>query len=264
MITLAAIWTVALAFIETAGTPKIGSNGYVVYEKETYWIGLRIAHLFGLLWLANFIIACQHVVIAGAVAGWYFARDKSSLGLPIVKSFWRLIRYHLGSVAFGSFIIALVQLIRIIMQYVERKLSKKGGSFGKMLAPILKCCQCCLWCFEKCLKFLNRNAYIEVAIYGYNFCKAAQKAFSLLTSNILRVAAINSVGTFVLFLGKVSVVVSTVFIGIQIMQFQVETGHLLVKHQWPAILLAALFAYMIIDCFIGVYGVMKCIFCRIL
>ena len=51
------------------------------------------------------------------------------------------------------------------------------------------------------------------AIYGYNFCKAAQKAFSLLTSNILRVAAINSVGTFVLFLGKVAVVASTVIIG---------------------------------------------------
>ena len=68
-------------------------------------------------------------------------------------------------------------------------------------------------------------------------------------------AAINSVGTFVLFLGKVAVVVSTVFIGAQIMQYQVDNGLLVVKHQWPAIFLAGLFAYMIIDCFIGVYGV---------
>ena len=87
------------------------------------------------------------------------------------------------------------------------------GPCGKVLGPLIKCCQCCLWCFEKCLKFLNKNAYIEVAIYGYNFCKAARKAFTLLMSNMLRVAAINSVGTFVLFLGKVAVVVSTVFIG---------------------------------------------------
>ena len=94
-----------------------------------------------------------------------------------------------------------------------------------------------------------------MAIYGYNFCKAAQKAFSLLTSNILRVAAINSVGTFVLFLGKVAVVVSTVFIGVEIMHFQTDSGKLAVKNQWPAIVLAAVFAYMIIDCFIGVYSV---------
>ena len=128
----------------------------------------------------------------------FFFRDKSDLKLPILASFKRLVIYHLGSVAFGSFIIALVQLVRIILAYIERKLAKRTNACG----PLLKCCQCCLWCFEKCLKFLNRNAYIMTAIYGYNFCKAAQKAFSLLTSNILRVAAINSVGTFVLFLGK--------------------------------------------------------------
>ena len=44
-------------------------------------------------------------------------------------------------------------------------------------------------------------------------------------------------------------------LGIEIMQLQTESGKLVVKNQWPAILLAALFAYMIIDCFIGVYGV---------
>ena len=136
------------------------------------------------------------------------------------------------------------------MAYVERKLKKHVG--GGAVSFILKCCQLCLWCFEKCMKFLNRNAYIEVAIYGYNFCKAARKAFTLLTSNILRVAAINSVGTFVLFLGKLSVVASTVIIGIQIMQTQ---GEDIVQHHWAPITLAAIFAYTIVDCFIGVYGV---------
>ena len=39
------------------------------------------------------------------------------------------------------------------------------------------------------------------------------------------------------------------------MQLQTDSGKLVVKNQWPAIFLAAVFAYMIIDCFIGVYGV---------
>ena len=55
------------------------------------------------------------------------------------------------------------------------------------------------------------------AIYGVNFCSGARKAFSTLSNNVLRVAALNSVGTFVLFLGKVVVVVATVLVGIQIM-----------------------------------------------
>ena len=39
------------------------------------------------------------------------------------------------------------------------------------------------------------------------------------------------------------------------MQLQTDSGKLVVKNQWPAIFLAGVFAYMIIDCFIGVYGV---------
>jgi hypothetical protein len=53
------------------------------------------------------------------------------------------------------------------------------------------------------MKFLNKNAYIQTAIFGYSFCKASRKAFFLLLRNILRVAAVNMVADFVLLLGKV-------------------------------------------------------------
>ncbi len=53
----------------------------------------------------------------------------------------------------------------------------------------------------------TRNDFCPISfddfLLRYNFCKAARKAFLLLAANVLRVAAINSVGTFVLFLGKV-------------------------------------------------------------
>ena len=29
---------------------------------------------------------------------------------------------------------------------------------------LLKCCQCCLWCLEKFMRFINRNAYIMCAV----------------------------------------------------------------------------------------------------
>ncbi len=41
-------------------------------------------------------------------------------------------------------------------------------------------------------------------------------------SNALRVAAINSVGTFILFLGKVIVVLLTLFIAVQIIEVKYE------------------------------------------
>jgi hypothetical protein len=80
-------------------------------------------------------------------------------------------------------------------------------------------CQCCMWCLEKCMKFLNKNAYIITAIYGYSFLKSARVAFFTLLRNILRVAAVNMVSDFILMLGKVFVPMSTVFVLYLIMVF---------------------------------------------
>jgi hypothetical protein len=62
------------------------------------------------------------------------------------------------------------------------------------------------------MKFINKHAYILTAIYGYSFCKAARKAFWLLLRNILRVAAVNMLATFVLLMGKLLVPIATTFI----------------------------------------------------
>lgn len=48
-----------------------------------------------------------------------------------------------------------------------------------------------------------QNAYTATAINSTNFCASARDAFLILVENALRVTAINTVGDFVLFLGKV-------------------------------------------------------------
>ena len=57
------------------------------YIQYMWWY-----HLFGLLWGSQFLLACQQCAIAGAVAAWFFARDKSQLNWPIMKSVQRIIR----------------------------------------------------------------------------------------------------------------------------------------------------------------------------
>lgn len=51
--------------------------------------------------------------------------------------------------------------------------------------------------------FFTQNAYTATAINSTNFCTSAKDAFVILVENALRVAAINTVGDFMLFLGKV-------------------------------------------------------------
>ena len=45
------------------------------------------------------------------------------------------------------------------------------------------------------------------AVYGYNFCNGARKSFVLLTKNAARALVLDKVADFILFIGKVLVVV---------------------------------------------------------
>jgi len=255
-----AIWMYGSLWIFTAGDPiEDKETKYIKFTPDSFLWWMRWYHVFGFLWITQFCILVSTSSLRAVLLGWYFSKDKSSVGLStILSAFYRLLRFHLGTAAFGSLIIAIIQMIRLVLKYIEHKvkeMEKSGGIQGKcavILKGVIYCAQCILYCFEKCMKFININAYIETAIYGYNFCRAAMKAFQMLTANALRVAAINSVGTFVLLLGKLAVVIATVAVSYEIMRIKTETVY--VAHPWAPILIAACFSYLTAHCFIAVYG----------
>ncbi len=72
-----------------------------------------------------------------------------------------------------------------------------------MVKVAMLCFKCCLWCFEKCMKFLNKNTYIIVAMKGTSFCSAMKESFQLIFTNAARVATVSIISMFLLFLGKV-------------------------------------------------------------
>jgi len=243
-----AYWVVIQAYIYSLGSPVVDqSQGFphVKYVPESFAKHFWWIHLIGLIWTTEFILACQQFVIAGSVALWYFSVEKSRLNCPIGKSVCHLILHHIGSVAFGSLIITLVKIPRYILMYIQ---SKCEGSQNSCAKCCLKCCLCCLWCLERLLKFINQNAYTIIAIDGRNFCSAAQKAFSILTSNVLRVAAINSIGAFVLFLGKIGVMSGTCAVAVLWLRSMDELHYFAIP-----VILISFFAFIIAHCFLSIY-----------
>ena len=77
----------------------------------------------------------------------------------------------------------IVHFIQAILNRIEKTLKKYNNDLTKCL---LCCCKCCLWCLEKFMRFINRNAYIMCATKGTNFCVSAKDAFSLLMRNVVR------------------------------------------------------------------------------
>lgn len=183
--------------------PKVGYKVEYKYDKVLQF--LSIYHFFGFVWVSVFISDLGEMSLAGVFAAWYFNKDprRKNMGrAPVLRSFWRSIRYHTGSLAFGSLIIAIVKVIRYIIEYIQLKTKDTQSTFVKW---IVRCLICCFKCLEKFLKYINRNCYILIAIHGYNFFQGCKHAFELITRNIVRVITINWVGDFALFLGRVFV-----------------------------------------------------------
>jgi len=129
-----------------------------------------------------------------------FCRDKSSISSGTVfQSIKDSMYYHTGTAAFGSLIIAIIKMIRAAIAYAQKK-AKQSGS--KVAQAVLCALQCYMWCMEKCMKFLNKNAYIQTAIFGTHFCASAKNAFFLILRNIARIGACTIVSEFVMIIGK--------------------------------------------------------------
>uniref|UniRef100_A0A4W5QUV1 Choline transporter-like protein n=1 Tax=Hucho hucho TaxID=62062 RepID=A0A4W5QUV1_9TELE len=229
-------------------------GGESLYHR--YIFVLQLGNLLVFLWLVNFTIALGQCTLAGAFASYYWALRKPQdiPSCPLFSSFSRAVRYHTGSLAFGSLILAVVQMFRIVLEYLDHKLKGAHNAFARFL---ICCLKCCFWCLEHFIKFMNRNAYIMIAIYGKNFCTSAKDAFFLLMRNVVRVAVLDKVTDFLLFLGKVLIsgsvgVLAFFFFTRKIPVIQEEVPSL--NYYWVPLLTVIFGSYLIAHGFFNVYA----------
>lgn len=85
--------------------------------------------VFGGLWNFAILLAVQFFILASAVCIWYWVSPSVADGdteakrhldevKPISTSIYRAYRYHLGTLAFGSFILAATWFIRLCLWFM--------------------------------------------------------------------------------------------------------------------------------------------------
>lgn len=244
-------------FKSCASNCSAASCNFVRYTKSSDISWMQVFNLFGFYWGVFFFAAFGELVLAGVFAEWYWTPTKNnkknlrcgSLG----RSLWNASVYHLGTIAFGSLILAIIRMIRVTLEYIEKKCKKFNNDLTKC---IICMCKCCLWCLEKFMRFLNKNAYIMCAIKSTNFCSSAKDAFNLLMRNMVRVVVLDKVCDFLLFLGKM-----VITIGIGVLSYMVFAGHITEFGKIPAlnyfftpIVFIVVGTYLIASAFFGVYA----------
>lgn len=142
------------------------------------------------------------MVLAHAFATWYFIPDK--LFLPfftLIYGVHQTVRYHIGTLAFGSFILTVCSIIKTLIDAISDNLqaSGEGGIFAQVC---MCCCQGIVAAIKDLLKYINKNAYIMCSIYGKNFIGSARDAVNLLVASAMHAYTLTYISKFLLFLIK--------------------------------------------------------------
>ena len=238
-----------------SGVSCMASCHYIGIDPPALAQYFKAINVIGFFWLVFFISAFAEMVLAGTFARWYWTLRKDDVPFfTLTGSIYRTFRFHLGTLAFGSLVITICRIIRLVLEYIDQKLKKYDNELTK---AILCCCRCFFWCLENFLKFMNRNAYIMTAIHGKNFLSSSKDAFNLLMRNVLRVIALDKTTDFLFFLSKL-----LISLGMAACTFFYLTSDLFAQHfpstflHYPLAQVVFIFigTYLIATVFFGVYS----------
>lgn len=114
--------------------------------------------------------------------------------------------------------------------------------------------RCCLACVERIVQFINKTAYIQIAIRGKSFCSAAYDGFDLVWANALRYTIVAGVGEAIMFIGKVMIAATTTLAFYALVTFVSSIAETILE---PILMLIIVFimAYAVSTLFMAVYSI---------
>jgi hypothetical protein len=178
-------------------------------EKKYFYMALYM--LFGLLWIQAFLeYACRFIVMVAA-STYYFnstIEDGEDGGEADVSVGFKYALVHSGSIALGSFIIAVVQMIRIVFMYVAQKAKEASGD-NQVVKLVICIGDCLIRCLEKIVDYLNHNAYAYMAVSGQSFCASAWDAFLLNLRHLAKFSFAQTLASMFILAGKFTISVSS-------------------------------------------------------
>lgn len=119
---------IAIIYLAASATyvPTISDGTYDVFTSVADYGDEKLVYLyyfiFGTLWTNALFQAIGIFVIASACTMWYYSHGPGQeLDSPILRSYKMVFRYHLGSLAFGSLILAIVQFMQLLVEAFKKQ-----------------------------------------------------------------------------------------------------------------------------------------------
>lgn len=171
-----------------------------------------VAYMFCSFWILCFIDAVYQFTIAYAAVEFYHLGADETNCCTIFRGIEFALTIHAGSLAFGSFIVAVFQTLQKIVEIMEF-LEKRGAQSNPVSQCILACIHCCISCCMEIVKMLNKAAYVDIAMHSTSFCEAARNVMSTFSGAMAASFAVLNGATFVFtFFGSIAIAIGSALV----------------------------------------------------
>jgi hypothetical protein len=142
-------------------------------------VGLLVFITFAGYWISEWIKNTIHFTVAGVYGSWFFCSGQPG-GFPkgaTRGAFRRAMTYSFGSVAFGSLVVALINMLRQACSIAQ---SQEAGQGNVVAAFALCCLQCIIGIIDWAVQYINRYAFSHIALYGKAYIAAAKDTWKMM------------------------------------------------------------------------------------
>jgi len=173
------------------------------HEEENTGILLVLALSFLFFWVCEFARGWVHTVIAGVVGTFWYLPNQTFATGPSMK---RASTTSMGSIAFGTLLVATAQFCRMLAHVKFKQVAKaRGGGKNAGLLLIVLIFLACLGClfsiFERTLKWINHYAFTFVALYGRSYMESGKNVMELFFNSGFMMIVQKDLTGFVISLG---------------------------------------------------------------
>ena len=207
------IWIGAMLCVismnEITADESIPQGKNLEWEEKSKYMAFYM--FFGILWICAFFEYASTFIVMVSASTYYFNSDAANEGdAEVGTGFSWAFNYHAGSIAVGSFIIALIRFIRIVFVVIAQQAEKASGD-NAAVKVLVRVAACILSCIEKVCDYINESAYAYIAVSGDNFCSGAWNGFLLNVKHMLKFSFANMIAKIFILLGKVAITAGNMF-----------------------------------------------------
>jgi hypothetical protein len=200
------IWALILAssvFIYTSNEFEIREQK-IEFSRDDVLQYFLIFNLIYLIFISVQIYFTNYYATSTPIVQWYFSDQGAfGCGCSCWRGFLNAFTKSLGTITVSSIIMTPLYLFLIFMEYLDVKAQKEDAN--EFIKCLIKCFKCCLMCFAKIVKYLNKTLLTVQQIFNKNWLKSADIVSDVVLSDVIMTSLLNGISFFILFLSKCSV-----------------------------------------------------------